>query len=68
MGENGIISRINTDWLDPPMLDFSIHDPSSLGYKSLAFPFCLVVAGIIFAGIILIIEKIWCKPCLKRNV
>jgi ABC-type amino acid transport substrate-binding protein len=58
MAEDGVKSILRKRWLFRPTAEFGVSEAISLGYDNTLFPFCMVVAGIIFSVIIILCEHI----------
>ena len=57
LSEQGVIKKIISQWLPPPVVDFE-KKASVLGYENLSFPFMLLAVGIMTASIVLVAETL----------
>ena len=60
LSEQGVIKKIISKWLPPPVLDFE-KKASVLGYENLTFPFMLLAVGIMVASILLMAEAFFLR-------
>ena len=57
MHESGVIDKMNRDWSLREELDFEIDPAVNLGYENVAFPFIILVGGLLFSCVLTLFES-----------